>query len=384
MPYFPYNRYPYSNFHDLNLDWILETIQELYRRITSYEGSATPYESDPRMDGIANPGNVNQFARGDHCHPTDTTRASVVALEAVRDSVPGPSNGLPRMDGNAYSGFYDNYSRADHVHPSDTSKLDKTGGTVTGLLDILPRRCYASLSSSGWYRVLTVADHGRANRSWMADINITREFRNENNEVHSIKLMAVFDSFSFADEHSKTNSLGVDKIRYTNNGNTGYVDIHYSLSNENIVAIDFNIHVRPDTQPAFTANTLGRVADSPSGETVLSEYRFARNTDAVASPELGEYASTFESNSYVRIIDGIAYIRVGVTVREVPAGGWRSLFTIPPDFTPLVGLDFFVMDNTTDAAIHARVFINGSISIFPESVIPSGRLLNCYITYPIE
>lgn len=252
-----------------------------------------------------------------------------------------------------------------------------------GVVDITPRRCYAALSSAGWYRVLTVTGHGRAARSWMADLCITREYRNENNEVHSIKLMGVFDSFSFADEHSKTNTLGVDKIRYTNNGNTGYVDIHYSLSNENIVAVDFNIHVRQDTQSSFAANSLESVAASPSGETVLAEYTFTADTNAVGFPTLGDYGTAFESGGYVRIINGIVYLRLNVTVTDTPAGGWRSLFSIPNGFNPSINHDFFAMDNSTDAAIHARVYGNGTVSIWPNSAIPSGRLINCYVIFPI-
>jgi hypothetical protein len=149
--------------------------------------------------------------------------------------------------------------------------------TVGGVLDVTPRRCYATLSSPGWYRVLTVTDQGRAERSWMAELCITRSFSYADNEVHSVKLMAVFNSFAFTGENSKTNTLGVDKIRYTRNGSTGYVDIHYSLSNGNVVAVDFNIHVRQDTQANFTAESLQSVADAPSGETVLTEYTFSAN-----------------------------------------------------------------------------------------------------------
>lgn len=114
--------FPWSDLHTLNLDWLLSVVASHERQLRNIEGSSSPYDETPLADGIADPGNVNQFARGDHRHPTDTTRASVVALQAVQDSVPGPSNGNPRMDGDANPGFYTNYSRADHVHPSDTSR----------------------------------------------------------------------------------------------------------------------------------------------------------------------------------------------------------------------------------------------------------------------
>lgn len=114
--------FPWSDLHTLNLDWLLSVVANHERQLQDIEGSSSPYDEAPLADGIADPGNVNQFARGNHRHPTDTTRASVTALQAVQDSVPGPSNGNPRMDGTANPGTYTYYSRADHVHPSDTSR----------------------------------------------------------------------------------------------------------------------------------------------------------------------------------------------------------------------------------------------------------------------
>ena len=40
----------------------------------------------------------------------------------------------PEMDGTASPGTSSNYARGDHVHPSDTSKLDLSGGTMTGAI----------------------------------------------------------------------------------------------------------------------------------------------------------------------------------------------------------------------------------------------------------
>lgn len=36
----------------------------------------SPYDSDPEMDGTASPGSSTLFSRGDHVHPTDTSRAA--------------------------------------------------------------------------------------------------------------------------------------------------------------------------------------------------------------------------------------------------------------------------------------------------------------------
>jgi hypothetical protein len=67
------------------------------------------------MDGTAAVGTVTAWARADHIHPTDSTRASVA-------SVPLASATTPAMDGTAAVGTGTTFARADHVHASDTSR----------------------------------------------------------------------------------------------------------------------------------------------------------------------------------------------------------------------------------------------------------------------
>jgi hypothetical protein len=44
-----------------------------------------PYEQNPEMDGAASPGTSDEYARGDHRHPTDTTRQAVIEdLASIR------------------------------------------------------------------------------------------------------------------------------------------------------------------------------------------------------------------------------------------------------------------------------------------------------------
>lgn len=127
------------------------------------------YTSNPEMDGTASPGSSAAWARGDHVHPHDSTKADVSAIptktsdltndsgfitsapvqsvngqtgavtinaptktsDLTNDSgfitasaVPNPSSAAPAMDGTAAAGASTDYSRADHVHPSDTAKQD--------------------------------------------------------------------------------------------------------------------------------------------------------------------------------------------------------------------------------------------------------------------
>lgn len=153
--------------------------------------------------------------------------------------------------------------------------------TVDGVLDLTTRRCNATLSAVGWYRVLTYSGEtasGRlGNPSRIIRLRITRSYTYNNNELHEISLLQNYDSVSFSDETSKSNAQLIDKIRTTYNGNKMYVDLHYNGSSANGVYVDFDVYSNPTSKRIITSSGLTAVADSPSGETVMTEYTFSAN-----------------------------------------------------------------------------------------------------------
>lgn len=92
--------------------------------------SPSPTGTTPLMDGSAAVGTENTYARGDHVHPSDTSKQDVltagtgITILSNVISAAAPSNLDPLMDGTESAGVSDDYSRCDHVHPSDTSKQD--------------------------------------------------------------------------------------------------------------------------------------------------------------------------------------------------------------------------------------------------------------------
>ena len=53
-------------------------------------GEMTPYSETPEMDGVGSPGTSVFYSRGDHVHPTDTSRASAEAvLQATVQTISG-------------------------------------------------------------------------------------------------------------------------------------------------------------------------------------------------------------------------------------------------------------------------------------------------------
>ena len=111
------NWFPTASQYELNLDWILSQVKRFAKISGEMETSVediqhavdtaeeaketadealdmisqavtvTPSNLDPESDGQASPGIADTYSRGDHVHPTDTSRASAALLTAVQTDV---------------------------------------------------------------------------------------------------------------------------------------------------------------------------------------------------------------------------------------------------------------------------------------------------------
>ena len=115
--------------------------------VVGQAGSATPV-----VDGTAAVGTSLRYARQDHVHPTDTSRAALasptftgtpLSTTAAADTnttqiattayvVGQASSTAPVIDGTATVGTSLKYARADHVHPTDTSRAALNSPAFTG------------------------------------------------------------------------------------------------------------------------------------------------------------------------------------------------------------------------------------------------------------
>lgn len=76
--------------------WVKATI----RQILAAAGAAPQLsDDDPQMDGEASPGEMDECARADHKHPTDTSRASATALADVITHINGIDDDLAAVAG---------------------------------------------------------------------------------------------------------------------------------------------------------------------------------------------------------------------------------------------------------------------------------------------
>lgn len=232
--------------------------------------------------------------------------------------------------------------------------------TFNGVLDVTQRRCYASLSSAGWYRVLANRASERAGQAFEIELTINRAYGGSNNETHRILLQAVWDNIKFVDEKSLSNALGIDKIRYTYKSGYGYVDIHYSLSTSNYVAVDFNVNVRPDRQNGFTANSLEAVADAPSGETVLTTYEFKANTGVIDqywknNPLVANSNVVSDHNMRVFVYGRFAIVQGWVMLSASPSNSDIIISGIPDAQTEQTVMYWDQNNNTAGALYVGRI-----------------------------
>ena len=235
-----------------------------------------------------------------------------------------------------------------------------------GTVDVTQRRCSATLSSAGWYRVLQTGDPN-GSRSAIIDIKITRNYAYSNNEAHCIRFIKVYQYAYFVDETSKSNALIIDKIRYITDDDHGYVDVHYATSSANTLYVDFDVATSSGGKQSVVSETLQSVADAPSGETVLTAYEFIANTAGVGSISIGSDGKSVygDGYSYLYKRNGIVYVRAYCVTKSISSGGWRKLATVPAGFRPPLSHDFAGINNGNDTVIHARVTTDGELNVWP-------------------
>lgn len=439
---------PWSNFHELNLDWILEKVKDLDEKVSGIIGSADPSNDPPLMDGAASAGVSDNYARGDHVHPTDTSRASQLYAQSIENKVdslehdtdvaireindilnfstaaplvdgianPGnsqyparadhvhptdtsrasqsdfdtlksrvdgmggladPSNAIPQMNGVGAPGNTNNYSRGDHVHPSDTSKLDIAGGHVDGPLLQKAQTVFFSNTGVGWKRVASIPNQDGT----LVDIHIERT--TSGIEVHSMTLMIV-NGAQIVNEVSKAATQRIDKVRYTN---AGGLDIHFTTA----PACDVSVTIVPyaSVEANWTAARVNQapelVADSPDGETVLSTLTLSNNTLGQPSWPVLNNSLAVGQRRAVRMGNIAMYLlyihpngsSVSLPVNTVIATGM---------LTPKDAGGWFVygMIQATGEVILMRVTASGDLTVATASSLAATDNLIINAIYPIK
>ena len=208
--------------------------------------------------------------------------------------------------------------------------LDTTGSTFDSVIDVTPRRCYATLSSQGWYRVFdyNAANEARVSGDVAFSIDIT--ILDWARQYHKITLYGILGALKFGSELSVTQTSYIDKIRYWKNGTHGYIDVHYTGGESRYVACYFDVKCNyADNLNRFSSMTPTVVADSPSGSE-LTTYTFVENTGGkiTFTPTSG---SVYRACWYARI-GNVCYLHVDM--QGLTPSTNTKIFTLPVGFRP--------------------------------------------------
>lgn len=113
LPFF--NRFPYTNIGDINLDWIIKQVKILTKRVEELD----PEDITERLNQVeAEAAQASVDAASAAGSASDAAASAASAVTAVNNL---PSDALPIVNGTASAGSNAKLSRADHVHPHDTA-----------------------------------------------------------------------------------------------------------------------------------------------------------------------------------------------------------------------------------------------------------------------
>ena len=250
--------------------------------------------------------------------------------------------------------------------------VEKAGLQIDWDVDITQRRCYTTLSSEGWYRVLKTADVSGT----IIDLYIGRPYEADAAETHKISLYVCSGGKSaFIGETSDANVLCVDKIRLTYGGGFAYVDIHYNTSSSNEVLVYFDVYGKGQANGTSVSMNLTSVDASPSGETVLITHNFVSDNSPVGvtnSSNLltsGTIASS-GSMSYTATVPCWVYLMfimqanssgsINVQIDNVNIINWSSGEAVPVNFSflpiPLMAGNTLYVSQSSNRASTYSIF----------------------------
>ena len=130
----------------------------------------SPYDGTPEMNGTASAGNSSEFARGNHVHPKDTSKADVTALNAKANKVTEVTD----------------TSTGSQTKTIDSNKIYHFTGALTALTIQLNAPATGELA---WYHFDFLSGATALTLSMPQDIKMPDSFQVEANKRYEIDIL---------------------------------------------------------------------------------------------------------------------------------------------------------------------------------------------------
>lgn len=188
---------------------------------------------------------------------------------------------LPDQNGNVTLTASDVGALPDSYQPPVTSVNGDTGTVVLDYSDVSATfglNAQKVISTAGWYRILHYnapsAQTAQGRYSTLYDITVGDTIM----ESHRVALGTNNYIFTLFNEQSKVSTTQYfDKIRYTYNGSSAYIDVHFIGSSARTEWVSMEIRTIPEYLSRFTVKDFEPVADAPTGETVAYTYTYYKD-----------------------------------------------------------------------------------------------------------
>ena len=268
------------------------------------EGSAAS-QTTPKMDGTATTGSENAFARGDHVHPTDTSRQAKVTASGILkgDGSGGVSSAAPGTD----------YQSPLPSQTGNTGKFLKTNGTSMSWEEVPDPDLSSKLDTNGDGKSVTVTFSQASNRTNIASGNTLATTLGRIK-----KWFADLGTLAFKSEVAKTDlASGVRaSLDLADSALQSYTETDPTVPS----------WAKASSKPSYTASEVGAV---PTTRTVNG--KALSDNIALTYSDVGAAASGHSHSDYVpttRTVNGKA-LSANISLSATDVGALPSSTSVP-------------------------------------------------------
>ncbi|MCD8041519.1 MAG: hypothetical protein LUH10_00490 [Tannerellaceae bacterium] len=284
----------------------------------------TPYDELPEMDGQAYSGDVTEFARGNHVHPTDTSRASASALSALEGTVSGQDSRLSDAEGNinTLQTTVSGNATAISVLQNSVTTQEERMSIAEGNISTLQSDVSSNVSDIAVLQS-TVSEQG--NRLATAEGQIVTIVSDLSSAQTKLDDYIVSNDARVTPLEEKV----YDLQGRTSSHETALSTLQSTVSTAtgNITALDSRVSANEVNIAGNASDIQGILNTLAAQEKFRGYYKLTTDVTAIKNPDTGDYAWNGETNT-VWIYNGITWTDSGTDLPDV--------IVTASDATPLI------------------------------------------------